>query len=120
MMCGLIAKVTHTFSLPTDVCEDVCVRARPHPPEPNDGAFLADVALGLVLGCLRGSHAVQHRQPHHRLRLQAHPVQEHGRLQLRLVVGLETETEKCNGGKEIGEILDEVLSAKIHLLTLLP
>lgn len=77
----------------------MCVCPQPHPPEPDDGAFLADVALGLVLGRLRGSHAVQHRQPHHRLRLETHPVQEHGCLQLGLVIGLET--EKGNSVKEI-------------------
>lgn len=65
-----------------------------HRPEADDGAFLADVALGLVLGGLSGSHAVQDGQPHHRLRLQAHPVQEHGSLQLGFIVGLDTETDK--------------------------
>lgn len=70
--------------------------ARLHRPEPDDGAFLADVALGLVLGGLSGSHTVQDGQPHHRLRLQAHPVQEHGSLQLGFIVGLDTETDKNN------------------------
>ena len=59
-----------------------------HLPEAHDGTLLADVALGLVLGRLGGGHAVQDGQPHHGLGLQTHPVQEHGRLQLRLVVGL--------------------------------
>lgn len=82
-----------------------------HRPEPDDGAFLADVALGLVLGGLSSSHAVQDGQPHHRLRLQAHPVQEHGSLQLGFIVGLDTETDKTlNGVKELEDISDGVLS----------
>lgn len=60
-------------------------------PEADDGTFLADVALGLVLGGLCGGHAVEDGQPHHGLGLQAHPVQEHGGVQLRLVVGLQGE-----------------------------
>lgn len=43
-------------------------------PESDDGTLLADVALGLVLGSLRGSHPVQDGQPHHGLGLQSHPV----------------------------------------------
>lgn len=43
-------------------------------PEADDGTLLANVALGLVLGSLCGSHPVQDRQPHHGLGLQSHPV----------------------------------------------
>lgn len=59
-----------------------------HRPEAYDWTFLADVALGLVFGGLCSSDAMKDRKPHHGLRLQAHPVQEHGGLKLRLVVGL--------------------------------
>ena len=59
-----------------------------HRPEADDGTLLADVALGLVLCRLGSSHAMQDGQPHHGLGLQAHPVQEHGGLQLGFVVGL--------------------------------
>jgi hypothetical protein len=46
-----------------------------------NGALLADVALGLVARRLGSDEAVQHRQPHHALRLLLHPVQEMRRLQ---------------------------------------
>ena len=60
----------------------------PSVPEADDGALLADVALGLVLGRLGGGHAVQHGQPHHGLGLQAHPLQEVRHLDGRLPRGL--------------------------------
>ena len=44
--------------------------------ESQDGALLADVALGLVPGGLGGHEPVQHRQPHHGLGLLLHPAQE--------------------------------------------
>lgn len=57
-------------------------------PEPLDGALPADRALGLVLHLLGHGHPVQHRQPHHGLRLQVGPLQELGRLNGRLPITL--------------------------------
>lgn len=45
-------------------------------PEALDGKLFADIAFGLVFGWFCRSHTVEHRQPHHRLGLQAHPLQE--------------------------------------------
>lgn len=64
------------------------VHSSGHRPESYDGTLFADVTLGLVLGGLGGGHAVQDGEPHHGLRLQAHPVQEHGGFQFWFVVGL--------------------------------
>lgn len=61
-------------------------------PEALDGTLFADVAFSLVLGGLGGSDAVEDRQPHHRLGLQAHPLQEVRHLNSRFPRGLENKT----------------------------
>lgn len=58
-------------------------------PEALDGKLFADVAFSLVLGGLGGSDAVEDRQPHHRLGLQAHPLQEVRHFNSRFSWGLE-------------------------------
>lgn len=64
-------------------------------PEALDGTLFADVALGLMLGGLCSSHAVEDWQPNHRLGLEAHPLQEVRHLNGRFPWGLEKE-----GGRE--------------------
>lgn len=64
-------------------------------PEALDGTLFADVTFGLVLGRLCSSHAVEDRQPNHRLGLQAHPLQEVRHFNGRFPWGLQKE-----GGRE--------------------
>lgn len=45
-------------------------------PESDDRIFLANVALRLVLGSFGGCEPVQHREPHHGLRLLLQPLEE--------------------------------------------
>lgn len=45
-------------------------------PKALDGTLFADVAFGLVLGGFCSSHSMEDRKPNHRLRLEAHPLQE--------------------------------------------
>lgn len=75
--------LTHMTNLDIYVCECVCL------PEALDGKLFADIAFSLVFGGLGGSDAVEDRQPHHRLGLQAHPLQEVRYLNSRFPWGLE-------------------------------
>jgi len=67
-------------------------------PESLDRTLFADIAFGLVLGRLCGSHTVEDRQPNHRLRLKAHPFKEVRHLNGRFPWGLENKV----GGKKRG------------------
>lgn len=60
-------------------------------PEALNRTLFADVAFGLVLCRLCSSHAVEDRQPNHRLGLQAHPLQEVRHLNGRFPWGLDKE-----------------------------
>lgn len=76
-----------------DMCE--CL------PEALDGKLFADIAFSLVLGGLGGSDAVEDRQPHHRLGLQAHPLQEVRHLNSRFPRGLDEEEDGVMGGQRV-------------------
>lgn len=69
-----------------DMHERTCLLASL--PEALDGTLFADVAFGLVLCRLCSSHAVEDRQPNHRLGLQTHPLQEVRHLNGRFPWGL--------------------------------
>ena len=68
-------------------------------PEALDGKLFADVAFSLVLGGLGGSDAVEDRKPHHRLGLQAHPLQEVRHLNSRFPQGLKK--NRVVGGQRV-------------------